>query len=127
MKSFQEAITEIYTHDDRYHPDAYDFLREALDFTLKRIVETEKNPRHVNGAELMFGFRDYTLNEFGPMSKPLLKEWGITKTRDVGEMVFNLIGVEMFSKEEGDSPKDFDNIYTFKEAFEKPYLPSAKS
>ena len=123
MITFQAAVQEICKEDDRFHPDAYDFLREALDYTVNRIKEKEMQPRHVNGAELMFGFRDFTLQEFGPMSKALLKEWGITKTRDVGEMVFNLIRVEMFSKEEGDSPKDFENIYTFKEAFEKPFLP----
>ena len=85
-------------------------------------MDIEKQPRHVNGTELMIGFRDYTLKEFGPMSRPLLKEWGISKTRDVGEMVFNLIGASVFSKEEGDSPKDFDAVYSFKDAFEKPFL-----
>lgn len=126
MISFLEAVNEICTEDGRFHPDAYDFLREALDFTVSRIKETEKQSRHINGAELTIGFRDFTLQEFGPMSKPLLKEWGITKTRDIGDMVFNLIKVDMFSKEEGDSPADFDGIYTFKEAFEKPFLPSEK-
>jgi len=124
MKSFSQAIDEIVLLDNRFHPDAYHFLKDALDFTVKRIVDEEKKPRHVNGAELMHGFRDYTLKEFGPMSKPLLKEWGITKTRDVGDMVFNLIGQSIFSKEEGDSPTDFDAIYSFKKAFESPFLPS---
>lgn len=123
MKSFTEAVEEICEHDHRFHADSYNFLKDALDFTLKRIVDEESQPRHVNGAELMLGFRDYTLQEFGPMSKPILKEWGITKTRDVGDMVFNLIGASVFSKEEGDSPSDFDKIYSFKEAFEKPFLP----
>ncbi len=126
MISFLEAVNEIHSEDDRYHPDAYEFLREALDFTVSRIKETERKARHINGAELAIGFRDFTLQEFGPMSKPLLKEWGITKTRDIGDMVFNLIKVSMFSKEEGDAPADFDRIYTFKEAFENPFLPSEK-
>ncbi len=123
MKSFSQAVTEIYENDSRFHPDAYTLLKEALDFTVNAIVEKEKKPRHVNGPELMLGFRDFALAEFGPMTKPLLKEWGITKTRDIGDMVFNLIQVDVFSKEEGDSPSDFDRIYTFKEAFEKPFLP----
>lgn len=123
MSTFTNAVREICKEDNRFQPEAYDFLKDALDFTVKRIVDEEKKPRHVNGPELMFGFRDYTLQEFGPMSKPLLKEWGITKTRDVGDMVFNLISVQVFSKEEGDAPTDFDGIYTFKDAFEKPFLP----
>jgi len=123
MKSFSQAVKEIYTLDPRFNPDSYHFLKEALDYTVSAIIEKEKKPRHVNGAELMHGFRDFALKEFGPMTKPLLKEWGITKTRDVGDMVFNLIQVEIFSKEEGDSPSDFDRIYSFKEAFETPFLP----
>ena len=125
MQSFAQAVTQICKQDPRFDPDAYHFLRDALDHTVKAVVEKEKQPRHVNGAELMYGFRDYALGEFGPMTKPLLKEWGITKTRDVGEMVFNLIEVKVFTREDGDSPSDFDRIYTFKEAFEAPYLPTA--
>jgi len=126
MQSFSQAVAEIYQNDSRFHPDSYDFLKDALDHTVKEIVEREKKPRHVNGAELMYGFRDYALKEFGPMTKPLLKEWGITKTRDVGDMVFNLIEVNVFSKEEGDSRSDFDRIYSFKEAFETPFQPQGK-
>jgi len=85
MKSFSQAVKEIYTLDPRFNPDSYHFLKEALDYTVSAIIEKEKKPRHVNGAELMHGFRDFALKEFGPMTKPLLKEWGITKTRDVGD------------------------------------------
>lgn len=127
MSSFSQAVSEIHKKDSRFHPDSYHFLREVLDHTVKEIVEREKKPRHINGAELMYGFRDYALREFGPMAKTLLKEWGITKTRDVGDMVFNLIDVQIFSKEEGDSRSDFDRIYNFKEAFDTPYLPKGDS
>jgi len=125
MQSFSQAVQEICDLDPRFHPDSYHFLKDALDHTVKAIVEKEQKPRHVNGPELMYGFRDYAIQEFGPMTKPLLKEWGITKTRDVGDMVFNLIQVQVFSKEDGDSPSDFDRIYSFKEAFETPFQPTA--
>lgn len=126
MISFSDAVTQICSEDDRFHPDAYAFLKDALDHTVKEVMEEEAQPRHVNGAELMHGFRRYTLNEFGPMSRPLLKEWGITKTRDIGDMVFNLIGAQVFSKEEGDKPSDFDAIYSFKDAFDTPFRPSTQ-
>ena len=123
MNTFDLAVEEVYAKDNRYSPDAYQYLREVLDFAVKRIVEAEGQSRHISGSELMFSFRDYTLQEFGPMSHPLLKEWGIKKTLDVGEMIFNLIEVGEFSKEEGDSLNDFKLIYTFKEAFDEPFLP----
>lgn len=126
MINYNTAVKKICEKDPRFHPDAYDHLKDALDYTVKGIMEREKAPRHVNGAELAFGFRDYTLKEYGPMSKSLLKEWGVGKTRDIGDMVFNLIEHHVFSREEGDSPSDFDAIYTFKQAFDKPYLPEKK-
>ena len=33
--SFKEALAEILREDSRYEEDAYLFLREALDFTMK--------------------------------------------------------------------------------------------
>ncbi len=123
MNSFDLAVKEVCAKDARYSPDAYQYLREVLDFTVKRIMEAEGQPRHVSGEELMLSFRDYTLQEFGPMSHSLLKEWGLKKTLDVGEMVFNLIDVGEFSKEDGDSLNDFKLIYSFKDAFDAPFLP----
>lgn len=127
MSSLEDAVSNIYQRGGKYHYDAYFYLKEALDYTMTRIIEKEGKPRHVDGAELLFGFRDYTLSEFGPMSMPLLKEWGITKTRDIGEMVYHFIEEAVFTKQEGDSCADFDNVYTFKDAFVTPFVPTGQS
>ncbi len=39
---------------------------------------------------------------------------------------FNLIEYNVFSKTESDRPEDFADVYTFEEAFVKPYLPSKR-
>ena len=38
-------------------------------------------------------------------------------------MVFNLIGAGIFGKTEKDSLDDFKSVYTFQEAFVKPFRP----
>ena len=44
---------------------------------------------------------------------------------DFGEMVFNLIEYGVFSKNEQDSKEDFSAIYSFEEAFIKPFQPKS--
>ncbi|MEM7146067.1 MAG: Minf_1886 family protein [Verrucomicrobiota bacterium] len=131
---FEEAIEVIVSKDKRYDADAYDFLRGALDFTLKRhrgeaarVGEEddeeggERENRHVSGKELLGGFRDHALEEFGPMAITVLEEWGIRSSDDVGEMVFNLIDVGVFGRAETDTREDFRGVLEFEKAFQEPF------
>ena len=57
--NFEEAVEQILAKDARYQRDAYGFVREALDFTQKKIGrENRGQPRHVTGQELLGGIRD---------------------------------------------------------------------
>lgn len=124
---FDAAVDNILKRDDRFDSGAYFFLQEALDFTLKRAKEENNGEnRHVSGGELLHGFRDFALQEFGPMSLTLLGEWGIHQCTDIGDMVFHLIEEGMFGKQDSDSREDFGNIFTFYEAFEAPFLPNSE-
>src|SRR5881396_3724543 len=121
---FAEALDSIVASDPRYQRDAYVFLRDALDFTTTQQKKIKGvNVRHVTGPELLDGVRQYALKEFGPMVITVFDSWGIQSCEDIGHMVFNLIGVGVFGKTEEDSIKDFKNVYDFKEAFVKPFVP----
>lgn len=121
---FDEAVTAAVTQNPQYSPDAYSFLRDALDFTIKALQKGRNRPiSHVSGPELCHGLREYALQQFGPMVPTILDDWGVHTTRDIGEMVFNLIQTGAFSKSDEDRVEDFENVFTFEEAFEKPYLP----
>lgn len=123
---FEQAVASILERDRRFDAAAYDFLRESLDFTLKRIADANKGrTRHIAGPELLRGFRDYTLGQFGPMGWTLMAEWGVRKCRDIGDMVFLLIEEEMFGRQESDRPEDFAEIFDFQEELTKPFLPRA--
>ncbi len=121
---FESAVDNILRRDSRFDPQAYLFLKDSLDFTLKRAAETNSGrARHVSGSELLEGFRDLALEEFGPMASTLMELWGLTETRNVGEMVFHLIEEQMFGKQDSDNLEDFEEVFDFKQAFELPYLP----
>ncbi len=121
---FEEAIGEIRRRDGRYDPDAYAFLKDALDYSvrIKREKEGGEYP-HVSGRELLFGVRDLALEEFGPMAATVLEIWGVTCSEDIGEMVFQLIEIGAFGKSEDDSLEDFGKVFSFREAFCDPFLP----
>lgn len=125
--SFEEALELIQAKDQRYHREAYLFVREALDYTQKAIVKDNRGRiRHVSGQELLGGIRDYALAQFGPMAMMMLEEWGVHECRDFGEIVFNMVEIGLLAKTEQDSRADFEGGYDFHDAFRKPFLPPSR-
>jgi uncharacterized repeat protein (TIGR04138 family) len=125
--SFEEAFVKIRAKDPRYHRDAYLFVREALDYTQKTIGKDPRGRiRHITGQELLGGIREFALQQFGPMTKTVLEEWGIRCSQDFGEIVFNMVEVGWLAKTDKDSRADFANGYDFDEAFRNPFLPKSK-
>ena len=123
--SYQDAIEAIVKKDPRYRADSYDFVREGLDFTIKELKKSgNEESRHISGQELMDGIRRFALAEFGPMTLQVLTHWGIHATRDVGEIVFNLVEAHVLGKTEDDSPEDFDALFDFQDAFVTAFLPA---
>lgn len=125
--NFDEVVERIVERDPRYTAEAYGLLREALDYTQQQIHKKSRGKvRHVTGQELLDGIREYVLQQFGPMSITVLGEWGIRNTRDIGEVVFNMVEHRLLAKTEEDSLADFEKGYCFEEAFRKPFLPATK-
>jgi len=137
---FSEAVANIIARDNRYGSEAYAFIRDALDFTIKmrrkgnrdeerpsgrHSLERTKSCSNVSGRELLDGVRQYALKEFGPMVVTVLSYWGIHKCEDVGDIVFNLIEEGIFGKSDQDSISDFKPGFDFNEAFVEPFLPSS--
>jgi uncharacterized repeat protein (TIGR04138 family) len=122
--NFAEVVEQICEKDLRYSADAYHFVQEGLNHTLKSLKRGGQHAhRHVSGQELLSGLREFALKEYGPMSKAVLNEWGIKTTDDFGQVVFNLVNSSVLGKNETDSPNDFKNVFTFDDAFVKPFEP----
>ncbi len=125
---FDEVITLICKEDNRFHRNAYSFVRQGLDYTVKELKKSDSSRAgkslHVTGVELLMGMRAFALHQFGPMARTVLGEWGVTRCGHFGDIVFNLIEYSVFSKTENDRREDFKEVYTFEEAFDKPFLPT---
>jgi uncharacterized repeat protein (TIGR04138 family) len=125
---FTEALEQAVAVDPRYDKEAYLFLQDALDFTMKsRKKQKTELSRHVTGQELLEGVRQYALKEYGPMVPTVFEAWGIHRCDDFGEMVFNLIRVGIFGKTDTDTIDDFRSGYDFHQAFVVPFLPENRT
>lgn len=113
--SLQEAIS----HDGRYPPEAYEFIFRGLERAARQVHGERKGreERHVTGPDLCEGLRVEALQLWGPFAAMVLAKWNIHRTRDFGEMVAFLVGLEVLSKRESDRIEDFDDVYEFSSVF----------
>ncbi len=126
--SFPEALAQILKEDPRFSPDAYQFVRDAMDFTTGMLFEpSQQTPRHVTAAQLLDGIRKFAIQEYGAMALTVLKSWGIHQCEDFGRIVFNLVNKGIFGKTENDSIHDFEGNFDFETAFKKPFEPEPES
>jgi len=118
--AFMEKVRAVAKAEGRYDVEAYLFVFQALDFTLKRLGER----RHVAGEELLEGIRDFALINFGAMGKSVFNQWGVAESMDFGRIVFALVEAELMSKTDRDSLADFSTGFDFAKTFLDDYVPS---
>lgn len=126
-------IAKLLKEDRRYAFEAYVFVFEALHYAQNILQMGAEHPsepipealaepdeqqpeRHVTGRELCEAIRCYAMEQYGYMAKTVLNSWGIHKTDDFGEIVFNLIRIGQMRKTPSDARVDFDNVYDFEAA-----------
>ena len=119
------AIREkVLSRDTRYEMAAYLFIYEALAFTQQLLRRDDPNQdaaqRHVSGKELLDGIRQYAAQSFGPLTPTVFNNWGIRRTADFGEIVFNLVESDLLGKTDGDRREDFADGFDLETAFEEP-------
>ena len=119
--SFEDAVETILAHHPEYTAEAYSFMRQALDVATEQFHKESSSP-HLSAEELYLGACAYALDEYGPLARLVLARWGIATSEDVGAIVYNLIEVGVFGKQEGDSPEQFDGLRSLAEILDAPYL-----
>ncbi|MFH1069593.1 MAG: Minf_1886 family protein [Candidatus Glassbacteria bacterium] len=112
-----DFLDELIEKNPQYSKEAYVFVLDSL----RNLIESLDEVRHVTGQELSKGCRRRALELYGPLARTVLEYWGITSTEDIGEIVFNLIAAKQLTKTDQDSKQDFKNVFDFAEAFEKNY------
>ncbi|MFM7184208.1 MAG: Minf_1886 family protein [Planctomycetota bacterium] len=139
-------LFQLLQRDGRYSLDAYLFVLEALTFAQESlgmghepksgelepmpVEEPQAKPRrsrrrprqperHVSGQELCEAARRYGLQQYGFLAPTVLATWGIRRTDDIGEIVFNMIEIGQMRKTKADKREDFRGVFEFDEAFSR--------
>lgn len=136
MNSAFQAMYNLLKTDRRYKFEAYNFVRESLNFAQQHHVaqaaseadatglgvdstsEEQPTSNHITGQQLCEACRVHALEQFGLMAPKVLSNWGIRSTSDFGEIVYNLIRIDQMRKSDSDRREDFDDVYAFDSAFE---------
>jgi uncharacterized repeat protein (TIGR04138 family) len=107
--------------EPRFQEQAYLFVLAALEFSQTKLPER----RHISGRELATACRDLALDRFGVMARMVLEHWGVTSTRDIGDVVFALVELGLLISQPTDTKDEFIDIFDFDRAFERDYPWSA--
>lgn len=112
-----DVMARIRARGGRYDERAYLFVLATVEFLQSRLAVR----RHVSGAELAIACRDLALTQYGLLARQVLEHWGITRTEDLGRVVFTLVEVGLLVTQPGDREEDFAGVYDFQEAFSDTY------
>ncbi|MBX3473713.1 MAG: hypothetical protein KF754_04965 [Planctomycetes bacterium] len=105
------GIMEICRKDRRYAPAAYRFVMfEGIEYTAREHLKL-KERRHLTGAEVCEGLRKLALSQFGFMACDVWRSWGVTCTRDWGNIIFNLCDHKLLQRTDTDRIEDFEGVY----------------
>lgn len=120
-----DVMARIRARGGRYHERGYLFVLAAIEFLQSRLEVR----RHVTAAELAWACRDFARHQFGLLAPHVLAHWGLTRTDDLGRIVFTLVEIGLLVTQPGDRESDFCAVYDFDQAFRDAYqwhgLPSA--
>ena len=125
-------LDEVVRRDPRYAYEAYEFVFAALAHTQKLLGRPplpeagSEQDYHVSGPQLLEGVRDLALREFGLLARTVFHLWGIDRTDDFGEIVFNLIEAGLMSKTAEDDRLDFHDLYDLDQVLVRDYRIEAK-
>lgn len=114
----------------QYPPQAYQFVREGLDYTVKSLHGDKAGDasgagrrgegdegRHVSGHQLCLGLRDFAIKQYGMLAKAVLASWTVHATADFGRIVFDMVEAHVLRKTDEDTIEDFEGVFDFDEAF----------
>ena len=112
-----DVMGRIRARGGRYNDRAYLFLLGTIEFLQGRLEVR----RHVTAAELAWACRDFALQQYGLLAPVVLAHWGITRTEDLGRIVYTLVEVGLLVTQPGDHEADFNAVYQFTDAFGESY------
>lgn len=128
-------IAQIARADGRYRFEAYLFVFESLRYAQEVLNMGDEQPsepapagrreaarpdrpeRHLTGQQLCEAARRWAQEQFGLMAECVMRNWGLRKTGDIGEIVYTLIAAGEMKKTARDRREDFDDVFDFSTGF----------
>ena len=110
-----DDFADVVAKDRRFDARAYALLMDVVSYL------GGESKRRVSGEAILDEFRDRALDQYGPLTYRVLTEWGLSRTEDIGEMMFNLVEAHRIRRDDRDTADAFADGYDFKEAFLEPY------
>ena len=95
----------------RYTREAYLFVADAVTYTASNL----EVHRHLSALELLEGAKRFGKSKFGCLSDMVLCSWGLVSGKDVGNVVYLLIGEGILSASDDDDIEDFNVNFSFAE------------
>ena len=92
------------------HPELRREAYEVVLETIRFLQEKQEKHCHLSAAELVRGVLEYSAAQYGPFASAVLGEWGLRSPADVGDAVYNLIGIGRLAASEDDDPADFPKV-----------------
>ena len=112
QNDIEQVIGRLLVKDPRYTPEAYCFVSEAVNYTVAKLDAH----RHVSALELLEGAKAFAAGKYGVVSGLVLESWGLRSARDLGQVVYLLIGEGVLSASEDDDIEDFNVEFSFEHA-----------
>ena len=107
--SFWEAVDALRARNPRYRREAYGFVVAALGATVGDLpAERQDDPerRHLSGASCCAAWCGWRAAS-SATSRTVFREWGVTRSEDVGAIVFQLVERGQLSARPEDRLEDF--------------------
>ena len=97
------------------------------DYSREDRSREDESSGHISGPELLAGIRELAVQQFGLMTIPVFRAWGVQSTDDFGRIVFEMIERGEMRKTERDRLTDFFDVFDFEDVFDRNYRIDTKS
>lgn len=102
-------------------PEEPDWDEETFDKVYPPVDLPPMRPINIKGEFLSNYLGTFARRRFGPLAYDVLEAWNIHDTIDFGNIVFNLVKLEILKQSKADSIEDFKNVFDFKKEFVNRY------
>jgi len=100
----RSKINDFCARTGKYTPDAYEFITGSVIQTVNALEQ----PRHLTAVEVLDAVSSHFCENYGILAPLIAETWGIKHPSDIGEIIFDLIGMQILSASSDDKRSDFN-------------------